>query len=139
MTIFGSITGNDKIREDAYGSGKFGARRRKTDGTVYTHEGTDIIVDPGQELYMPYSGVFARIAYPYADNKAYSGALFVSERIDFKIFYFRPTVSVGEKIEKGQVIGIAQDITQKYTRWFMHPHIHIEITRIDPALIMEVI
>ncbi len=140
--MFKNITGKiQRIRNDTWGRGEFGARRRRTDGTRYTHQGVDYVVSPGQELCMPYPGKYARSAYPHADSKAFSGALFVSERVDFKILYFRPLLQISEKVETGQVIGIAQDISARYglsaAGGKMVPHIHFEITRIDPELLKE--
>ncbi len=140
--MFKNITGKiQRVRNDGWGNGKFGARRKRTDGTRYTHQGTDYIVSPGQELYMPYTSTYARPAYPHTDSKTFSGALFVSERVDFKILYFRSTVQVGQTISAGQVIGIAQDISKRYgcssSGDYMVPHIHFEIKRLDPELIYQ--
>ncbi len=127
------------VRSDAFGIGDYGARRRKTDGRYYSHKGIDFICEPGQRVYAPAEAVFERIAYPYSYSQEYSGALFVGKRMSYKLFYIKPTIKTGAEVKQGQVVGIAQDISAHYDEDSagnkVVPHVHFEITGIDPFLL----
>jgi hypothetical protein len=76
------------IRNDAAGSGVFGARRTKTVNCTlveYEHEGTDYQCIPGQAVYMPFTGQIVREARPYADG-SYSGVVIKSRRRTVMMF-----------------------------------------------------
>ncbi len=113
------------LRNDSCGQGHFGAPR----GTR-KHNGVDIIITPGQAIYGPFNGSVQRHTKPYSDNSKYDGAWL---RLDdyphllVKIFYFKPSILAGAKFKKGDIIGYAQDISQKYTCKGMISHLHIEV------------
>jgi murein DD-endopeptidase MepM/ murein hydrolase activator NlpD len=117
-----------EIRFDSKGSGAFGASRGSR-----MHKGTDYLCSPGQDVYSPISGHVMRVAYPYADDPNYSGILIQSENIGIKMFYFEPFLHlVKQRVNAGDVIGVAQDISKKYGG-DMKPHIHLECVNINPA------
>ena len=120
-----------KIRNDKAGVGLFGASRGGR-----RHRGVDLLCVPGQAVLAPISGVYRRIAYPYSGNKEYLGVCLQNSKCEIKLFYVRPFISVGKKIKAGDAIGTAQDISKKYGGG-MKPHIHMEISNIDPLWFLE--
>lgn len=126
-----SPTGSHEIRSDGQGDGHYGASRggRK-------HTGVDYVCKPGQGILSPIPGVVLRIARPYR-GQPYSGLVIVGEDITVKMFYFKPLKGiVGRTVAQGEPIGIAQDISAKEGHAGMLPHIHIEVSSINPALLM---
>jgi len=126
-----SPTGKGIRERDEWGSGEFGAPR----GQDKLHDGTDFICTPGQSIFSPISGLLVREARPYA-NSNYSGVLLHNDNIDVMIFYLIPdTVLVGKWCVKGHVIGVAQDISEKYPN--MIPHVHLRIVKFNPKLLLN--
>ena len=122
------------IRSDPKGDGRYGAPRGKS-----KHKGVDYLCEPDQSVYSPISGIIIRMAYPYI-NKSYSGVVIEGKHLTVKMFYFEPLPDfIGSEVDQGQVIGFAQDISQKYGGLPMKPHIHLEIVKIDPALFTELL
>jgi hypothetical protein len=125
------IVAESKIRiSDAFGSGIFGASRRKWTGSkyvTYKHQGIDIIVKPGENILSPITGKINRIAYP-SDDHTWKGIEIENEKYIIKIFYVSPTKTSGQ-ITAGEKIAVAQDISQKYNTATqkMTPHAHIEV------------
>lgn len=126
------------IRVDLGGDGHYGAKRGKK-----KHRGLDFLCEPGQKVLSPLDSKFARIALPYEDDLQWSGVLLVCGAVAVKIFYLLPDVSLqGTWVQQGQVIGIAQDIREKYRPkdpgkpFHMRPHIHLELSidgkRVNP-------
>ena len=132
-----------RIRMDGSGDGHFGARRTRNDGKVYPHGGIDEKCEPGQPIYAPCDSVYERIAYPYSGNRKYTGGVFRSEKVIVKCFYFSPETKAGELVKKGDIVGIAQDISVRYNtpdtphEKRMTPHIHTEIMWCHDDLIKE--
>ena len=116
-----------------WGCGYFGASRG---GGTREHRGLDIKITKSQRIYSPINGVVKRIAYPYASDTKYKGIVIENETYYIKIFYMNMTVTAGDKIRKGEVIGFAQNIAEKYDAR-MTPHVHIEVYKngvlIDPT------
>lgn len=128
------------IRLDEAGSGLFNARRsRVTDGKSikYKHNGVDYCCEPGQEVYAPWTGEVIREARPYATTD-YSGLLIESKDIEYIIFYINPLPGIIKRyVTKMQLIGTAQDISLKYPGQGMTPHVHLQIERINPELLLS--
>ena len=126
-----------EIRVDSGGSGHFGASRTKTvNGKIirYAHKGEDRRCHPGQDIYAPASGIMPRVARPYR-NRNFSGCLIVGKFGKIKMFYFEPFPElIGRPVEQGQVIGTAQDISEKYPN--VLPHIHTQIMEYNPSYLM---
>lgn len=115
---------------DAGGCGHFGAPR----GTR-THQGFDILCTPGAEVLCPFDGFIARTVDPYGDGK-FSGLKIKTLDFDMKIMYMKPYAGlIGEAVKKGTPIGMAQDVSTRYTGG-VKPHLHIEIAvngfNVDP-------
>jgi murein DD-endopeptidase MepM/ murein hydrolase activator NlpD len=124
---------------DDWGSGHYGAPRGNR-----VHNGTDFICVPGQDVYAPITGKIVRVAYPYAGDLKWSGCLIVGDRTEAKMFYMRLSRHiVGSFVEAGDVIGTAQNISNRYSspdREPMTPHVHLQIKMMDyinPALYLE--
>jgi hypothetical protein len=67
----------------------------------------------------------------------FSGVLIRASYCELKMFYFEPLRGVlFKKVEEGQVIGAAQDISVKYEG--ITPHIHLEITSINPEVFINI-
>jgi len=93
---------------------------------------------------MPFTAVLVRVARPYADDFAYSGAYLRGDRLWAKLFYADPMPElIGLRVEQGRVFATAQDITAKtgedglYREQGMLPHIHLEIIKADPAFFFD--
>jgi|SRR5690606_2522309 len=130
---FAAVTKNQKLRgDDPFGSGKFGAPRGNR-----KHNGIDLVVSPGQDIFSPITGKVTRIAYPYASDLSYKGLEIVNEQYQVKIFYINPTVAIPSVVTAGQKIAEAQNIAAKYGST-MTNHVHFEIRNalnqvIDPT------
>jgi murein DD-endopeptidase MepM/ murein hydrolase activator NlpD len=142
--VFYPITGPyQKIRNDSQGDGFFGASRG-----YRSHNGLDIVVTPSSGVYSPIEGVLLRKAYPYGtsrSNEQWEGCVIVGvgdyQGYEVKIFYMRPFV-IGEYVFPGDIIGVAQDISRKYSS-AMIDHLHVEVRRdgilLDPATLFELV
>lgn len=120
------LVDNFKIRGvDKFGSGKFGAQRRKSTGEVYTHQGIDILTFSGQPIKAPFDLSFVRIANPYPNDKTLKGAIWKSNNLEMKIFYLTP-ITDKKSFKKGEVIGYAQNLNEKYGEGIGN-HIHLEL------------
>lgn len=121
----GNIVRNQRSRIlDRYGSGQYGASRDKT---TRIHSGIDIVVERGEKIFMPITGIIMREVMPYQDDKTYTGVLIKGigdwDGYELKIFYVSGTLS--GSVAKGQEIGITQDISSKYPG--ITNHIHLEV------------
>ena len=118
-----------ELREDAAGSGRFGARRGSR-----THQGIDLVAKVGEPVFAPFPGRLIRIAYPYRSDRRYSGFVIHGQGIELKLFYVRldERVPVGGLVAPGRLIGWAQDIAGKHGPP-MKNHIHIEVRKIVGA------
>ena len=113
------------IRGDPAGDGRYGAKRGEK-----THQGTDFLCIPGQDVYAPARATILRVANPYKDS-TYSGLLLDCTWCYIKLFYLQPITGKGAEVYRGQVIGIAQDVTERYKGQAMLPHIHMEVSKLS--------
>ena len=122
------------VRSDSMGDGHFGASR---DGGARSHNGTDFICNPGQEVVAPIDGKIVRPAQPYANDPNYSGLVIENGQMAIMMFYLEPYAErIGKLVRQGDPVGRAQDIAAKYGG-MMIPHIHLQVDRVDPELLME--
>lgn len=120
------------IRNDSAGSGEHGASRGSR-----LHIGTDFLCKPGQPVVAPISGRVLRFPKPYSSGE-YSGISIVSKTMNVKLFYLAPNKSLrGRDVKQGDLIGIAQDITERYPNQGMKPHIHFQVDSIDPMALLK--
>ena len=123
------------ICNDRRGTGHFGALRGNR-----KHASTDFECIPGQAVKCPIDGgILIREHRPYKNDSGYSGLVIESERLTIRIFYCKVFPGlVGKPGKRGQTIAIVQDISGKYGQ-DMTPHIHLEIERIAPMLLTELV
>lgn len=122
------------IRSDPAGSGEYGARRS---GGRRKHRGIDLLCDPGQSIKAPISGKIIRGARPYAKDARYHGFLIRGAEMEIKIFYCKLLPGmIGKTVRRGQVVAVAEDVTKKHGGGML-PHVHLEITNINPKTFME--
>lgn len=121
---------------DAYGSGAFGASR---DGGARKHLGRDYISVLGDPVVAPVAGKVRRIIERcYPDNDTLKGLEIGGERATVKLLYVEPGVTVGLRVEAGDIIGTAQDVaayhearSKKGGRMTNHVHCELRIV-VDP-------
>lgn len=118
------MVGPDRIRTDRAGLGTFGAPRGHR-----THQGTDLVVQPGAPVYSPISGIYVRTGQPYASGGPYRLAVLSGEGLQVKVMYLQPLPGMvpGVPVKRGQLIGYAQDVSARYPGQGMTPHIHVEV------------
>lgn len=135
---FSQIVDFQRIRgEDSRGNGAFGESRGDT-----THQGVDIVVQPGQRIKSPITGKVVRYSDPYGDGE-YSGYHLSNDKYLVKLWYLAPTLQEGQTITEGQIVGFAQNIAARYPG--ITPHVHMEVwdktkmnTVVDPTNLFNV-
>lgn len=110
---------------DLGGSGSFGAPRN---GRV--HKGLDITITPKQNVLAPFNGIVNRFGTVYNNDNKYTLVEILGtdkfKGFKCKIMYVAPLVDkLGQKVLQNDLIGIAQDISQKYKT--VTPHLHYEV------------
>lgn len=114
------------IRSDKAGDGSFGANRGRR-----VHTGVDFVCTPNRDVYSPVDGRITKLGYPYGDDLSWRYVEVMDEE-DYRhrLFYVKPAdVAVGDWVDAGDVIGLAQDISKRYPSQEkpMTPHVHYEI------------
>ena len=111
---------------DRWGSGGFGAGRgdRK-------HAGVDYICKPGDVVVSPITGKVKRWGYCYSDPQWMSYRLveIASDAMVVRLLYMLPSVAVGNHVNEGDPLGIAQNIAARYPG--MIPHVHVDLRPIS--------
>lgn len=133
---FANPTGHDERGVDAYGEGRFGARR---DGGSRRHEGADFVADAGQPVLAPISGYVTKIGYAYADDHQLRFVEITNPALHYaaRVFYIDPAVAEGDTVAMGKPIGRTHSLQAKYPGG-MTDHVHLEIintkgVRVDPG------
>ena len=117
------------IRSDAAGDGHFGAARG-----ARTHRGVDYVCRPGYFVFSPISGKVTRLGYVYVNDPFWRYVEITDNRkYRHRLFYVLPLIQFGELVVQGQIIGEAQNISDRYpdAEYPMIPHVHYEL--IDSA------
>ncbi len=115
-----------KIRgTDKQGSGAWLASRGNR-----KHLGEDIICNELEEITSHVAGFVSKIGYPYNPSNIDKGHLRYIEVTDknkskVRYFYLFPTVEKGQKILKGDILGISQDLTKIYNGITQHYHLEV--------------
>lgn len=132
-----SIVPMPAIRNDDAGLGHYGAPRNG-----HVHNGVDILVVPGNTVRSPIDGMVTRVAYPYANDFNWKGVEIQGtgnwENYKVKMFYLTPDIAlIGQPVIRGQAIGVAQKISDRYPGQNMQDHVHVEVFKngvhIDPT------
>jgi len=118
-------TGQAPRGDDAYGEGRFHARR---DGGERQHEGVDYVATPGQPVEAPISGYVAKIGFAYPDDQTlrYIEIENPALHLTARVFYVDPDVAVGDAVAVGHPIGQAHTLLKRYPRG-MTNHVHLEL------------
>ena len=112
------------IRVDTEGDGNYGSSR----GTRL-HNGVDYICYKGQDIVAPFNMIVTRLAYPKSD-KVMSGIAWQKGKSTGRMFYFEPDTNlIGNPVHEGDVIGIAQSVSEYYELPGMIDHIHFQVNR----------
>lgn len=134
--FFGKLLWSQELREDTAGSGQFDPVKEGGARPTEKHNGVDLLVKPGDEVYSPMDARVLRKAFPYPGDLNYEGLLLEGigeyEGYRFKIFYIQPLwtnkqMDAGVTVKKGMPIGIAQAISKRYPGKKMKDHIHVEL------------
>ena len=111
---------------DVWGGGQWLASRGNR-----PHLGVDIVVQPAEIIYAPFDMEIVRRAFPYSSDLSYTGIKFrtVKDNRTYtgRLFYFIPYADTGV-YQKGDAIGVAQDLTTKYEGITNHVHLDIRNT-----------
>lgn len=137
--MLGKVLDRQVMRRDAHGSGAFGARRR-----AHTHQGLDLVAKKGAPVYSPVDGTFVRKGRPYANDERFSLIVLNGEGFEVKLMYVEPvTLSPGDSVKRGQVVGHAQAVSDKHGDGMLD-HVHVELRRtvgaelVNPATMLRV-
>jgi hypothetical protein len=128
--------------QDSHGSGHWQAPRGvDKDGNERKHNGVDLVNSYGflEEAFC--DGEVTKIWFPYSQapckdswsdekktNHRRKRALrYVQitdiEGVDVRLFYISPIVTKGDKVKKGDTIGMSQDLTKIYPGMTQHCHL----------------
>lgn len=130
---------NYKIRiSDSGGKGTYGSSR---DHGKRKHAGVDLLVPAGSNVPAITSGVVTRFFFPYSNDHRFHGVEIKLDNGDkMKYMYVDSSVKVGQRIEKGQSIGSAENLLIKYKPG-MQNHVHFEYfnqgKRVDPTFLFQ--
>lgn len=119
---------------DKFGGGAFGAPRgdRK-------HMGIDLACWEGSSITTPHAGKVTKIGFPYNPDDPKKGRLRYVEILEqdlyrCRYFYVFPSVSPGDIVHPGDIIGTAQGLTKIYPG--ITDHFHYEVKKggsfVDP-------
>jgi len=117
-----------KIRgHDRHGYGHYGAPRKGR-----KHTGIDIICHKNEAVVAFEDGEITKIGYPYDPDDPKKGHLrYVEVTVDsgdrYRYFYVDAFFCVGDLVERGDIIGYAQGLSDIYPG--ISEHIHFEVMR----------
>ena len=114
-------TTTPKRTQDVHGSGEWGASRGSR-----VHKGIDYAVWPNSTVLSLTEGIVTKLGYAYSDDLSFR--YIEITRLDkhcIRYFYVEPDVSLGDIVEPGQPLGIAQDLRPRYKG--ITPHVHLGV------------
>jgi leukocyte cell-derived chemotaxin-2 len=118
---------------DRFGSGQPGSTR---DHGSRSHMGLDIVAAPAEKIFSPIDGNVIREAFPYKDDPRMRGILIrgIGDFSAYEVKFFYVLGLFSGKVNAGDLIGHAQDLTVKYPG--ITNHVHLEVLKnrlpIDP-------
>jgi len=117
------------IRSDSEGSGEYGSRRGDR-----VHNGVDYICVQFQAIVAPFDMKIDREAKPYGDKEQngqkMSGIKWATKKSNGRLFYFEPDyLKIGKYVHQGEVIGIAQAVSEYHALPKMTDHVHFQINK----------
>lgn len=109
---------------DDFGCGHYGASRGSR-----KHNGEDFKLQPGAYVRAFRAGKVNKLGFPYKGNYTFRYVQISGDGAYMRYFYVEPLVGVGDYVEKGQIIGICQDIAGHYNTQdkTMTNHFHYEV------------
>lgn len=124
----------ERRTQDQWGAGYFGAARAGR-----THNGIDILFPAGSTIMAAVTGTVTKIGMPYADDIYRYVQITDKAGNNVRCFYVLPTVRLGQRVYKGDAIGLSQDLTLRYPgdaeREPMPCHVHLEIKTVTKQFI----
>ncbi len=106
---------------DRQGCGHYGASRGNR-----SHTGVDYIATPEQPVKAIASGTVSYLGFPYSDDLSFRYvAIETDNGLVVRQLYVEPHVSVGMRVEAGDVIGTYQRLGIRYPG--ITEHVHIDI------------
>ena len=107
---------------DPMGSGNYGAPRGERQ-----HIGIDYCCAPGCGILSNVHGTVTKLGYCYTSDPSFRYVeVSTGDFHRHRFFYVYPSVTVGEIVKPGSVVGFCQDIASKWGGG-MKNHIHYEI------------
>ena len=127
-----------KIRGiDNWGAGHYGASR---DSGKRKHRGVDLVNHTNEAIEAFEAGTVSKIGYPYSPENPETGhyryiEIVCNPNIRHRYMYTEHLVQVGDSVEKGSIIGWAQDLGAVYPGITQHVHFSIieDGKRINPT------
>ena len=123
--------------QDSWGAGHYGASR---DGGKRLHEGVDLENQVNEAIEAFESGTVSKVGYPYSPEDTKTGhyryiEIVCSTATRHRYMYSENLVQVGDIVEKGSIIGWAQDLGTAYPGITQHMHFGLieNGKRIDPT------
>ena len=112
------------IRVDPAGDGHYDAPRGSR-----KHTGVDFVVAPGSDILAPEKGIMGRYGFAYSGDVRWRIVdLHGESGHRWRFFYcVQDIYKTGDRVERGQVMAIAQDISIRYPDRGMKPHVHVEV------------
>lgn len=122
------------VRRDPAGAGDWYAPRGSR-----THAGIDLMCLPGETVFSPGFCYWLRNVQAYESTPSLTGVLLKFDFLILKVLYITPAEDLISNPMRvpGEPLGFCQDITQRYPGQRMKPHIHIEVTSINPLFLTE--
>ena len=112
------------IRKDSEGDGNLGASRGDS-----RHRGIDEVCVPGQDIRAKFDMKIDRISYPNEDH-IMQGIAWSAGKSTGRMWYFKPDKNlIGKEVKEGQVIGVAQSVSNYYGLPRMTDHIHFQVNK----------
>jgi murein DD-endopeptidase MepM/ murein hydrolase activator NlpD len=124
--------------KDEWGSGHYLASRGDR-----IHKGIDIACYPSSTLLADFDAQVIRVGYPYSKHgkKGYLRLveLAVDAQTRVKYMYIYPSVSPGQFVNKGDELGIVQDLSIIYPGMTNHYHMEVwvEGCHVNPEIWLE--
>ncbi|MBX2809756.1 MAG: M23 family metallopeptidase [Cellvibrionaceae bacterium] len=114
-------TGNLIRQCDTQGCGHYGASRKDR-----SHLGVDYIATVEQPVRAVHAGVVTHLGHTYSDDLRFRYiAIKTDDKLIIRHLYVLPFVSVGMRVEAGEVIGSYQSLALRYPG--ITEHVHIDV------------
>ncbi len=123
---FMNPTGGGIRGQDSYGDGSFGASR---DGGRRSHASVDYIATVGQNVVSSADGTIYKFGFPYNNDLSYRYVgIETPQGHRIRQMYVMPdaSLSVGDSVSAGDVVGTYQSLQKRFPGIIEHVHLDIE-------------